>query len=251
MFIDALDTSSSTYLHINVKLISLIGLKAAAYCSEVLNMIKTSVSTSGGGKNLIEYDGQLYLKVNRQDVKNKTSLSTDEQEQIEEMLEKHGLLLKHPTLTGAIILDGKKLLDFITDENSTPITETIKVKAKYKPIDIQVRNRINKIKEQFKALTDVDADIIVALCEWVEALHKMLTGKQVDAFLDGVRSYTDKDLVLRIITVATTNKFINFEDAVAKVIYKDKVMAEAKKVSVVKKSTVEFASDDDDDGEEY
>jgi len=250
MFIDALDVSSATYLHINVKLISLIGLKAAAYCSEVLNVIKVAVS-SGNGKSLVDYDGQLYLKVNRQDIKDRTGLEKNEQEQIDDILEKNGLLIKHPTLTGAIMIDGKKLLDYITDEDSKPVAQTIQVKAKYKPIDVKVRIRMSNIKEQIKSMSDLDAEITVALCEWVDALRRAMTDKQVKAFIDGVKSYDDKDLVLRIITTATTNRLLNFEDAVAKVIYKDKVMEEAKKVTVVKKSKVEFASDDDDDGEEY
>ena len=250
MFIDALDVSSSTYLHINVKLISLIGLKAAAYCSEVLNVIKVAVS-SGNGKNLVDYDGQLYLKVNRQDIKDRTGLEKNEQEQIDDILEKKGLLIKHPTLTGAIMIDGKKLLDYITDEDSKPVAQVIQVKAKYQPVDVKVRIRMSNIKEQIKSMTDLDAEIVVALCEWVDALRRAMTDKQVKAFIDGVKSYDDKDLVLRIITTATTNRLLNFEDAVAKVIYKDKVMEEAKKVTVVKKSRVEFASDDDDDGEEY
>ena len=43
MFIDALDINGTTYLHTNIKLVSLLGLNAAVYCSTRKGISRTVI----------------------------------------------------------------------------------------------------------------------------------------------------------------------------------------------------------------
>lgn len=249
MFIDALDLNSDTYLHVNVKLISVLGLNAAVYCSEVLTLIrrylddKTKCITD-------ETSGNLYVKINRTYITERTGISSKEQAQIDNVLESKGLLLKHPSVNSAIILDVKQLLKIVTGEETIPFEGTVgldnsvpMVEAYKQPSD---KSKRTAIARELKKCIPLDGRLSVkmreALKEWIDSIvkksNKRLSKAEVEAFIEGIQKYADADLALAVVKTAIRYQFKMLPDAEAKLVYNEEVSKEVKRIKQVANNEV-------------
>ena len=245
MFIDALDLNGQTYLHINVRLVSLLGLHAAAYCSEALAIIRRAVGNEHSSSVIKDADGQPFVKIDRKYIQSRIGLTPNEQSDVENLLEGNSLLFRHPTIANAIMLDGKRLVSMIVgsedlgeDFGTAPANlQPAKPKATKKA----ARGKLLKnIASRIEARTDLDSDLSKALLEWAGELlkYRLVSFKMVDTFIADILSYNDKDKALKVVTTAASYGLPTAEEAAAKLLYKTNIAEEMNNTTLVKKGSI-------------
>ena len=248
MFIDALDLNGTTYLHINIKLVSVLGLDAAVYCSEVLAIIKRSINDKS--KCIIdEASGNAYVKIDRAYIMDRTSLSIKDQHKCDEVLEGKGLLLKHPSVNNALIIDVEKLVRYIISDDLNPFEGTagldneLVAEPVTKDSTKKKRDAIARVlKKAAEDLPDTSAKMKTALRSWVESIvrksNKRLSKSDFNNFVAAAKACETEELALVIIDTAVKYQYVIFEDAAAKVVYNEAVRQEVNNVKIVKKDEV-------------
>lgn len=250
MFIDALDLNGSTYLHIPVKLVSLFGPSVAMYCSEALAIIRRAVSNEHSSLIIEDSDGQQYVKMDRRYIQGRIGLSADEQAAAESILEQNSLLIKHPTISNAIMIDGQRIVALIVGHSAEEFDAAMgsKVETAIKSVTPKASNAkkaartklLKNIKNHIEARTDLDSDISKAVLEWSgEVLkYRLLSYKMVDTFIADVLSYNDKDKALKVIATAASYGMATAEEAAAKLLYKTNIMEEINSTTISKKGAI-------------
>lgn len=190
--------SMDMYVSYNIKLAHKLGLQAAVYITELLNINRKAIQK----EKMIE--GK-FFKIKREYVEERTTLSTAEQKQIDKMLEELGIIeigdnkdtltIKTDALTG-LLLDNSKIVD--------KVIEPVKRRRLTKAEAIT-----NALKEK---ITTTNPELRMAYEGWIEAVMSkqgwmstagVVTGQQV---IDNY-SNRDLDIALKIVNIAATNGY--------------------------------------------
>ena len=197
MVLDLLSTD--LYISFNIKLAHRIGLQAAIYLGELLNINKKAIQ-----KEKITDDG--FFKLNRDYIEQRTTLQKQEQKELDKLLEelsiismgtnKDTLNINTNAITGLLLDDNAELVD--------KVLQPVKKRRMTKQ-EVIIANLKNNIH------TD-NGELRKAYEEWIEAVMARQGWMSAASVRDGqdiIDKYTNKDLdiALRIVEIGAINGF--------------------------------------------
>ena len=206
MLIDLL--SMDNYVHFNIKLAELIGLHAAIYISELLNINEKAVR-----KDKVKDD---CFVVDRSYIQRRTTLSKDEQLEIDKMLVNLGVLKSQEGSEDAVVLDLTVLTALLSADLSgkdgiEKLLSAAKPKKKTKSESI--------IQNLRKNITTTNEELYKAYCEWIDAVYAKqgwMSAKSVVVAQRTVDSYANHnlDLALKLIELGTISAYRDMQWAI-------------------------------------
>lgn len=191
-YIDVL--SPNSYISVNKKLIKVLGLKAAAYTSEVL-CIMTHVQK----KSTLSQDG--YFKIDRKYVEDQIGLNLSDQYVCDATLEKLLLLREDPMNPDRISVNAAEICAIITESNPESLQALAKkakvttvesaairrgVTAKKKGMSEEEKSKkIDGLRENFKKVcaSVVPQELFESYWSWVDAIYDIPAGTKGKNFL--------------------------------------------------------------------
>lgn len=204
-------------LAFNIKLANILGLKVAVYWAELMNVYARVVNKFKD--ELTQNNG--YFELDRTYVTKRTTLTEEEQLEIDAGLERLGVVKhKDENSTNWITIDVEKLCAILVDDNISAIRDVQKA-SKLRREDTTRAKKIAIKNNLFAALRETDPAVLTAYHNWIDALleaKKPVTRQGLDIYQNNLNGYTtDRDTKIKILEIATTNAYIEF--AWAKQIY--------------------------------
>ena len=209
MLIELLSTSN--YVSYNIKLAELLGLHAAIYISELMNINDKAIRKNKLNDN--------YFKLTREYITKRTTLDEKEQLDIEQNLLKLGILekgedkdnlsLNITTLTTLMMSTDEQLLD--------NVKKLTKLKTK-----TPRGTKAEKIKEELKTnVVTSNQELREAYYEWIDAVYAKqgwLSKKAVVCAQSQVDEFSKRnlDVALKLIEIASINGYRDMEWAINK-----------------------------------
>jgi len=214
MYVDLM--SPYGFLQVNIKLANMLGLEAAAYWAELLNVYprvirkKQDELFSNGG----------FFVIDREYVESRTTITKERQIELDKALERVGALHSDPNDPNRIKIDVESMYAVIVEDDPKAIKE-IQKKAKTRRDDATKAKREGIRLNLRTALIEQDPEVLSAMQLWIDTLvdgKKFMSKPTVTAFQTNLNSYTQsKAAKLKIIEIATTNGYNEF--AWAKQVY--------------------------------
>ena len=207
MLIELLSTSN--YVSYNIKLAELLGLHAAIYISELMNITDKAIRKSKLNDN--------YFKLKREYITSRTTLDEKEQLDIEQNLVKLGILEKGDTEDDlSLNLTTLTTLLMSTDEQ---LIDNVKKLTKMRN-KVPKATKAEKIKEELKTniVTD-NPELRDAYGEWIDAVYAKqgwMSKKAVMAAQNVVDTFSNRnlDIALKLLEIASINGYRDLEWAV-------------------------------------
>lgn len=203
--------SMSNYVSYNVKVAEVLGLHAAIYISELMNINDKAIR-----KNKINNTS---FKLDRSYMTKRTTISEDEQIDIENNLMKIGLIEKPSEDKDDITLNINILTALLmsTDEELIGNIKNLK-----KGKNTSKSTKAEKIREQLKSnIVTTNEELREAYSSWIDTVYAKqgwMSKKSVIAAQQIVDdfSHRDLDVALQLISIADTNGYRDMEWAVNK-----------------------------------
>lgn len=163
MLLDLLCESNK--VSFNIKVAESLGLHAAIYISELMNINEKAIR-----KDKVEsINNKKYFTVDRKYLTARTTLSTKEQKDIEASLATIEILLEHPTKKDTFYLDIDALAVLLSGTVNTEFVDRIESIAKKKTKEeLQAGKLKGEILASKKAIVTLDPILRNAWCEWIE-----------------------------------------------------------------------------------
>lgn len=207
MLIDLLNPENQ--LSYNIKIAQVIGLHAAVYLSELMEINGKAIR-----KEKVDEDG--YFMIDRTYVTSRTTLSSEEQTELDHKLSDIDVIkIKDEKTPDIIKLDLIHLADIIASDDMKllqAVTKATKIKTLNSPRAKMTQRQ--KQAEEFKSkLTYPNPEIEAALKDWVDGVYAnpkgFLSYRSIKSFKETVDSYAqgNLDLALKIIEIATINGY--------------------------------------------
>lgn len=189
----------------NVKLANLVGLEVACYFQVLVDALHQAVK-----KNKVNADG--FFRIDRKYVCEKTTLSTSQQKQCDEILASAGLLLRHSDRNDLISMDLAAAVQLLQG-NDSKLESDIKASVAKIKLAEKNSNNVQFISQSLKnKIKETDFDIRNALFDWVDSLQGKANATTVEVFERDLNNYTtDKNVKLKIIEIAAVNGYRLFE----------------------------------------
>lgn len=196
MVLDLLSTDMQ--ISFNLKLAHRIGLHAAIYLGELLNINKKAVI-----KNKVTDGG--FFKIDRNYIEQRTTLTRPEQKELDETLKSLQVLKADNTSKDLININVDSITGLLLDDNDTlvdKITQPVKKKRVTKADAIRA-----SLKE---AITTTNPELRAAYEEWIDAVILRQGWMSVASIREGqelVDKYTNRDLdiALSVIRIGAIN----------------------------------------------
>ena len=211
MFLEILN--SSNYISFNITLAKIMGLEAAVYCTELLNIYKKARAKG-------KIYGDEYFKVDRKYVFDRTTLSIEKQLEIDGKWEKIKLMYKQQDNPDIIKIDDQLLVSIIVGQDAK-VREDLAKYLNTNINEIKITKHKKKIDEIKDGIKCSDANVLSALKDWVEALSlyagkSKISAQAVEIFQDALYRYTngDTEKAIAIIKIATIQKYIDCQWAI-------------------------------------
>ena len=207
MLIELLSTSN--YVSYNVKLADLLGLHAAIYISELMNINDKAIRKNKLNDN--------YFKLKREYITARTTFSEKEQLEIEKNLLKLGILekgkdendlsLNITTLTTLLMSTDEQLIDNV--KKLTKIKNRSGRATKAEAIKTELKNNI----------TVTNDELYDAYCNWIEAVYDKEGWMSKQAVISAQAtvddfSKRDLDVALRLLEIASINGYRDIQWAI-------------------------------------
>lgn len=207
MLIELLSTSN--YVSYNVKLADLLGLHAAIYISELMNINDKAIRKNKLNDN--------YFKLKREYITSRTTFSEKEQLEIEKNLLKLGILekgkdendlsLNITTLTTLLMSTDEQLIDNV--KKLTKIKNRSGRATKAEAIKTELKNNI----------TVTNDELYDAYCNWIEAVYDKEGWMSKQAVISAQAtvddfSKRDLDVALRLLEIASINGYRDIQWAI-------------------------------------
>ncbi len=209
MLIDLL--SMDNYVQYNIKIAEILGLHPAIYISELLNINEKAVRKAKISDNCFIVD--------RNYIQKRTTLSKDEQKEIDTMLLNLGILKKSVDNEDGLTLDLTILTSLVS-------AEPLSVKSLEKVIAASAPKRkrtkaeaiIDNLKTNIQATNQELRD---AYCDWIDAVYAKqgwMSVKSVTVGQKTVDNYCDHnlDLALHILEIASLHGYRDIQWAINK-----------------------------------
>jgi hypothetical protein len=207
MWLDVM--SQYNTLEVNIKLANVLGLHTAVYWAELMNVYARVVKKFR--VELEENEG--YFELDRQYVTDRTTLSAEEQLQIDAGLSKLGVLASRENEPNWIKVDVQKFCAMLVDDNIDAIYEIQKI-SKLGRDDKALAKKNSVRLNLFAALSETDVDVLTAYKTWIDAMleaKKPLTKAAVEIYQRNLNDYTDsKEVKIKILEIATSLAYHEF-----------------------------------------
>jgi hypothetical protein len=206
MLIDLLSTAN--YISFNIKVAEIVGLHAAIYISELMNINDKAIRKNKTEENCFNVDREYLCK--------RTTLPQEEQIEIEKTLIKIGILTKPKTDTNCICLNINVLTSLLVS-NDEKLYGDIKQLSKSKK-----QTKADKIRQALKDnIITTNEELKQAYDEWIDAVYAKqgwMSTKSVSVAQRTIDEYSNRDLdvALKIIEIATINGYRDMEWAINK-----------------------------------
>lgn len=197
--------SMDMYVSYNVKLAHKLGLQAAVYITELLNINRKALQKE-------KMVNEKFFKVQREYIKERTTLTPVEQKQIDKMLEeikileigetKDILCINTDVLTG-LLLDNSKIVDKILE----PVRRRKTTKAE--AILNNLKNRITTTNEELKTAYEMWIESVIARQGWMSSASVVAGQQAIDDY-----THRDLDMALKILSIASTNGYRDIDWAI-------------------------------------
>lgn len=197
MFLD-IYYNESNYGTYNVKCANIFGLKCAIYLSEILDIYQKAHK-----KNKL--DEEEYFRLNRDYIKERTTLDRTEQAELDEILSSVKVLyLKDKD---HLKIDVNHLTSILTSKDEE-LLKSISNECKYQSKEHKRESKNKALIENLKAGLSCDnSELLGALRNWVDSVceRNFMNKATVKAFQDVLYQYTkgDLDIALEIVDIAT------------------------------------------------
>lgn len=197
MLIELLSTSN--YSQFNIKVAQIVGLHSAVYLNELMNINEKAIR-----KNKVSGDSFI---LDRQYIQSRTTLTEDEQLEIESNLLKIGVLKKDDIDPNVISLDITALTTILMSPDETlikNIQDVVKVSKSAAKL-----SRAESVKNNLKkAVTATNDELRLAYYEWIDSAYEQ-NGKLSKAAVVSAQQVVDDfangylDVALKLIQIAT------------------------------------------------
>ena len=211
MLIDLLSTSNN--INFNIKIAEVIGLHPAIYISELMNINGKAIR-----KTKTNNDNSFIL--DREYMKSRTTLDSDEQLEIEKNLTKIGILEKPSEDTDCLILNINVLTTLLMSEDEELISNVKNLeKLKKKSSRVTKADAIkNSLKEN---IVTTNPELRAAYCEWIDAIYakqNYMSKKCVIEAQSVVDNFSQRilDVALRVVDLATIHSYRDMNWAITK-----------------------------------
>lgn len=227
--------SPASYLTFNVTIAHIIGLVNSVYCSELLDIVNKARK-----KHKIDENG--FFVVNRDYVKNRTSIKINEQYLCDASLNKVGLIESDKENPDKIKFDITRYMQIIAEDDSKTLNNIYKKVTLKSNKEESKQLQRDKVRFNLKsAINSGNVKIDSALQEWVDIVFesKDMIVDTVKEFQTTLMKYAsnDIDLALRIITIAKTQLWTNCTYAIDSYEKEQKLLSKKVKTSNFKVAT--------------
>ena len=207
MWLDILSPYNT--IPINIKLANLLGLEAAAYWSELMNVYARVINKKKD--EMLENDG--FFTLDRDYIQKRTTVSVERQLEIDAALNRLGILFYKENDSTQIALDVQTFCAKLVDDDVEAIRQLQKT-AKLNRDD-KANAKKNSVAINLKAvLTETNVEVLAAYKTWIDAMleaKKPLTKAAVEIYQKNLDNYTDnKDVKIKILEIATTLAYHEF-----------------------------------------
>ena len=199
MLIDILSTANNVCF--NSKIAHLVGLKAAIYIAEVLNIYDKATR-----KNAL--DAEQYCTLDREYITKRTTLSLKDQMEAEELLKEIEVL--NVGEDSSVYLNIGVILDLLAEERDVKLSITPSKKLRRK-FPSQGTKR-QAIADNLKCYVESEnEELKQAYKDWIDAVYAnprgFLSRRSIQIFQQTIESFAnhDLDLALKLIEIATVN----------------------------------------------
>lgn len=228
MLIELLSTSN--YVSFNVKLAEMLGLHSAIYISELMSINDKAIRKDKMTESSFSLD--------REYVKKRTTLTPEEQLEIEGNLIKLGIVEKPNDNENCIVLNINMLTTLLmsTDEE---LLENIEKLAKVKNKKSKT-TKADAIRQNLKTnIVTTNMELIEAYSDWIDAVYAKqgwMSKKAVTLGQSVVDNFSKRDLdvALAVISIAAMHGYVDMQWAINKYSEQYKVKRE---VSYLPKAT--------------
>ena len=204
MIIDIL--ASNNILSVNTKSIQLFGLHPAIYLSFLFNYYNKAKDA----QNRVDEDG--YFIVNRDGIFKISTLTKEEQYEIDNKLSKLNIINISDKSKDKVKIDFKNLIKLLTSEDLEEIENVKKITLPSEEVTIGKLTQRQKEAIGLKRLISYpNAELEQAYKNWVDGVYAnpkgFLSKRAINVFIQSVDNYAqgDLDLALKIIDIATIN----------------------------------------------
>lgn len=201
MFLD-IYYNESNYGTYNVKCANIFGLTCAVYLSEILDIYQKAHK-----KNKL--DEEEYFRLNRDYIKERTTLTRNQQAELDDILSSVKVLyLKDKD---HLKIDVNHLTSILTSKDET-LLNSISNECKYQSKEHKRESKNKAILENLKnSIECSNAELLSALRLWVDSVceKKFLNKVTIKSFQDILNNYTkgDLDMALEIVSIATQKSY--------------------------------------------
>ena len=191
--------SSSNVVSYNIKLAQLFGLNEAVYLGQLLDINKKAIKKGALEEN--------FLVIDRKYIEERTTITEDQQNKIDEKFMQIGLLQKRNT--NSVSIDLNRLLSIICCEDNFVIEDLGNVFKKAKKKVTKSQSIIDNLKSNIHTTNE---ELKSAYEEWIETIyakHGWMSKKAVVLAQDEIDKFTNfnLDMALQIIDIATVNGY--------------------------------------------
>lgn len=207
MLIDLL--SMSNYVNYNVKVAQILGLDAAIYVSELLNINDKALH-----KNKVKGE---YFTIDRMYIQSRTTFDEPAQLSIEDKLVKLGIVVKDEKAPNDISLNITALTSIMMSTDETLLKDISKiVKSKSSP----KKTKSEAIKDTLKEnITTTNEELRAAYSDWIDSVFAKdgwMSKKAVVSAQGVVDDFSkfDLDVALKVVEIAAINGYRDMSWAV-------------------------------------
>jgi hypothetical protein len=199
----------SNYVSFNIRLAEILGLHTAIYLSELTNINEKAIRKSKTEDNFFQLD--------REYIKSRTTLSIQEQVEIENKLSKVGILERNEIYPDKMYLNVETLIAILKSPDEDLVKEVTKLtelkaekkKRGRKTLPENLKSCISTTNEELRVAYSNWIDTIIAKQGWLSKQSIKEAEQIVDEF-----SNRNLDVALKIIHIADTNGYRDMQWAV-------------------------------------
>ena len=217
MLIELLSTSN--YVSFNIKLANLLGLQTAIYISEIMNVNDKAIRKDKISESSFSLDRDYITK--------RTTISVDEQLEIDKNLIKLGIVEKPNEDVNCLVLNIN-ILTALLMSSDEELLENVEHLSKLKTKKSKT-TKADAIRQNLKTnIVTTNVELIEAYSDWIDAVYAKqgwMSKKAVTIGQGVVDNFSNRDLdvALTIISIAAMHGYVDMQWAINKYVEQHKL----------------------------
>lgn len=217
MLIELLSTSN--YVSFNIKLANLLGLQTAIYISEIMNVNDKAIRKDKISESSFSLDRDYITK--------RTTISVDEQLEIDKNLIKLGIVEKPNEDVNCLVLNIS-ILTALLMSSDEELLENVEHLSKLKTKKSKT-TKADAIRQNLKTnIVTTNVELIEAYSDWIDAVYAKqgwMSKKAVTIGQGVVDNFSNRDLdvALTVISIAAMHGYVDMQWAINKYVEQHKL----------------------------